>query len=81
MIYRDIIKGKWEIRLSNHARRQAKERKIYSEMIISTIMSGEMKYFGKNYVKFVRKYERGNLICIGERKEQNKILILTIEWG
>jgi hypothetical protein len=81
MIYRDIIKGNWVIRLSNHARRQAKERRIYSFMIISTIMTGEMKYFGKNYVKFVKRYKIGNLILIGERKEQNKILILTIEWG
>jgi len=81
MIYRDIIKGSWVIRLSNHARKQAKERGIYSNLIIEAIMCGEIKYFGKNYVKFIKKCEKCNLICVGERKERNKILILTIEWG
>jgi len=81
MIYRDIIKGNCIIRFSYHARKQAKERGIYSCLIAETIMCGEVKHFGKNYVKFVKRYRRGNLICIGERKERNKILILTIEWG
>jgi len=81
MIYRDIIKGNCIVRLSHHARRQAKERGIYSGLIIEAIMCGEMKQFGKNYVKFIKRCGKGNLICLGERKERNKILILTIEWG
>ena len=81
MIYRDIIKGNCEIIISNHARRQAKERGIYYFDIISTIMTGKMKCFGKNYVKFIKDYRRGKLTCVGERKTRNLIRILTIEWG
>jgi hypothetical protein len=81
MIYRDIIKGNWIVRLSYHAIKQAEERGIYSALIADTIMCGEIKQFGKNYIRFIKRYRRGNLVCVGERKERNKILILTIEWG
>jgi hypothetical protein len=81
MIYRDIIKGSLTVRLSNHALMQAKERGIYFGLVVQAIMCGEMQRFGKNYVRFVMKCDRGNLICIGERKEGNRILILTVEWG
>jgi hypothetical protein len=43
-------------------------------MIISTIKNGRIEIFGKNGIKFISKYKRGNVICVGERKFDNFIL-------
>jgi len=82
MIYRDIIvRGPWEVKISNHAYNQALRRGIYSFTIESAIKCGRMEWFGKNYVKFVLECRRGRLICLGEKKTHNFIKILTVEWG
>ena len=76
-----IYRGKWAIRLSRHAEDQAWYRGITDDMIFSTVKNGKMVKFGKNRIKFVSKYKRGYVICIGEIKSNNFIKILTIEWG
>lgn len=50
-------------------------------MINATVKGGEIKRFGKNYIKFVKRYKKGDLICVGEVKEIGKIKIFTVEWG
>jgi hypothetical protein len=81
MIYRDIIRGKWEVQLTTHAIMRAKDKGIYPFMIYATIKGGRIKKFGKNYVKFIMNYKKGTVICVGERKSSNIIKILTVECG
>jgi hypothetical protein len=75
MIYKDK-----EIIISHHAFRRALERRIFPDMIEATIKAGITERCGKNRIKFIRKYKRGNVICVGEIKN-GLIKIITIEWG
>lgn len=76
-----ICRDRWIIELSCHAVRRAVWRGITPDMIESTIKNGRVERFGKNMLKFVSNYKRGNVICVGEMKSGNSIKILTIEWG
>ena len=75
MIYSDK-----EIIISHHAFKRALERKIFPDMIEATLKSGITERFGKNKVKFIKRYKKGNVICLGEIKN-SIIKIITIEWG
>lgn len=77
MIYRD----RFVIELSFHARKRAMRRNISFDMIEATLKTGKIERFGKNRFRFISKYKRGNVVCIGERKSGNYIKIFTIEWG
>jgi hypothetical protein len=74
-----IYRNKWEIELSDHAIRRAIERNIHPDMVIATIKGGIIEEFGKNNVRFIKKYKRGTVICVGTKRGGNKIDILTIE--
>lgn len=76
-----IYRNKYIIKISFHARKRAWERRIAFSMIESTIKNGRMEKFGKNGIKFISRYKRGTVVCVGERKFENYIRILTIEWG
>lgn len=76
-----IYRNKWIIKISYHSRKRAMERGITFDMVERTIKTGKIESFGKNLFKFVSRYKRGNVVCIGERKSGNFIKILTIEWG
>lgn len=61
--------------------KRARERDIvFPDMVYATILGGKVKRFGKNYIKFMKRYKRGMLICVGEDVGQN-IIIKTVEWG
>lgn len=82
MIYRDTLERKpWEVRITHHAFIRAMERGITPEMVEAVIKGGKIRKFGKNMIKFMGKYKRGKVICVGEKKEENRIKILTVEWG
>lgn len=76
-----ICRNGFEVILTNHAILKAKTKEIYLDMINATVKGGEIKRFGKNYIKFVKRYKKGDLICVGEVKEIGKIKIFTVEWG
>jgi hypothetical protein len=76
MIFRD----KWEIEIKKHAFIRAKQRKIRGWMIYTTIKGGRIQRFGKDGIKFIMKYKKGELVCVGRMQNSNKINILTIEW-
>lgn len=76
-----IYRNKYVIEVSFHARKKAREKGIAFDMTESTIKNGRIERFGKNRIKFISKYKRGNVVCVGERKFDNYIKILTIEWG
>ncbi|MCS4541665.1 MAG: hypothetical protein HY929_05015 [Euryarchaeota archaeon] len=81
MIYKDIIREKWEVRVSHHAFIRAMERGITPDMIEATIKGGKTREFGRRMVKFTKEYKMGKVVCVGEKKEADKIKILTIKWG
>ncbi len=69
-----------EIWIKSHAIKRARQRNIDPLMIRATIKGGKIKKFGKDYIKFFKKYKKGIVICIGE-DIGSCIIIKTIEWG
>jgi ketopantoate hydroxymethyltransferase len=70
-----------EVWVSTHAVKQArKSHIIYPDMVYATINGGTIKRFGKNCIKFFKKYKRGTVICVGEELS-HAIIIKTVEWG
>lgn len=76
-----IYRGKWIIKLSRHAEDEAWFEGITNDIIRATILNGRMRRFAKNNIDFISKYKRGEVICRGQLKSDNVILILTIMWG
>jgi len=69
---------RYEIEIRRHAFIRALERKITPDMIEATLKSGKIERFGKNRVRFVKRYKRFELVCVDEIIG-NKIRIVTIE--
>lgn len=69
-----------KIEITKHADARAEQRGITAGMIEATINGGMVKRFGKNRIKFTKKYKRGNVVCMDEIKG-SYIRIVTIEWG
>lgn len=76
MILMDIIK--YDIEIKRHAFIRAIERGISPDMIEATIKGGTIKRFGKNNVKFIKKYKHFHVICVDEIVG-HRIKIVTIE--
>ena len=76
MISMDI--SQYEIELKRHAFIRAMERGITPDMIEATIKGGTVKRFGKNNMKFIKKYKHFRVICVDEIIE-HRIKIVTIE--
>ena len=76
-----IYRSHYIIEISFHARKAAREKGITFDMFESAIKNGEIKRFGKNGIKFISEYKKGKVVCVGERKHENYIKILTIERG
>ncbi len=71
-------KNNYEIVIKRHAFVRAIQRKIHPDIIEETLQSGKMEYFGKNRVKFEKRFKRYSIICVDEIIG-NMIKILTIE--
>lgn len=69
-----------EVWIKPHAIKRARQRNIDPLMIKATIKGGKVKEFGKNYIKFLKEYKKGTVVCIGEDLG-HCIIIKTIEWG
>lgn len=64
-----------------HAIKRARQRDIaYPDYVYKVLKTGEIKKFGKNRIKFIKKSKSGSIICIGEDIGQ-VIIIKTIERG
>lgn len=70
----------YEIEIKRHAFIRSSERKITPDMVEATIKGGKIKRFGKNNIKFIKKYKRFTVICVGEIIG-TKIKIFTVEKG
>ena len=73
-----LRKGDYEIVIMRHAFVRALQRNIHPDMIEATLQSGRMKRFGKNRVKFEKRFKQFAIICVDEIIG-NMIKILTIE--
>ena len=72
----DITQYDFEIR--RHAFIRALERKITTDMIEATLKGGKIERFGKNNLRFYKKYKNFTVVCI-DQIIGTKIKIVTIE--
>ncbi len=67
--------------ITAHMIKRARERHIiFPDMVYATILGGKLERFGKNQLKFVKKYKKCSVICVGEDLGHS-IVIKTVEWG
>lgn len=64
--------------LQRHAFVRAVQRHIHPDLIEDTLKSGRMKRFGKNRVKFEKRFKHFTVVCVDEIIG-NVIRIVTIE--
>ncbi len=69
---------KYEIEIKRHAFIRAMEREITPGMIEATLKGGRIERFGKNNLKFYKRYKRFIVVCV-DQITGNKIKIVTIE--
>jgi len=77
-ILNNIILKQFTIEIKNHAFIKAIQRNIDPDVIEAIIYCGKIKKFGKNYIKFIKKYKKFDVICVAQIQGQT-IKILTIE--
>jgi len=70
--------SQYDIEIKRHAFIRPMERGITPDMIEATIKGGNIKRFGKNKVKFIKKYKHFHVICVDEIIG-HRIKIITIE--
>ena len=69
------------MRFSFHAVLRAEERNIrFPELAYIAVKTGKVERFGKQGIKFVKRFKKGSIICIGEETPMC-IIIKTIERG
>lgn len=67
----------FEVRLTEHAVERMLWRRIAPELIEQTIRNGKIIRFGKNRMKFEKKFKKFTLVCVDERVG-NHVRIVTI---
>jgi hypothetical protein len=58
--------SQYEIVIKRHAFIRAMERGITPDMIEATLKGGTIKRYGKNNIKFSKKYKHFTVICVDE---------------
>lgn len=70
-----------QIVIKTHAIKRAREKKIaFPDHVYQVLKTGKVRRFGKNGIKFIKKSEKGSIICVGEDLG-NIIIIKTIVRG
>ena len=70
-----------QIIIKTHAIKRAREKKIaFPDHVYQVLKTGKVIRFGKHGIKFVKKSEKGSIICVGE-DVGSIIIIKTIERG
>jgi len=72
-----LRKNNFEIIFSRHAFIRAMQRGIGPDIIEVTVNTGKMRHFGKNRVKFEKRFRKFTIICVDE-KIGEMIKIVTI---
>lgn len=78
-ILRYLFRFNKRIWLTEHAFARAEMREISPPMIKAAVMGGRIKRFGRNRIKFIQKYKRGSVVCVGEEMK-DFVEIKTVEW-
>lgn len=68
----------YEFEIKRHAFIRAMERRVTPDMIEATLKGGIIEKFGKDNIKFIKKYKHITVICVGQVCGTT-IKILTIE--
>lgn len=68
----------YEFEIKRHAFIQAMKRGVTPDMVEATLKGGIIKRFGKNNLKFYRRFKRFTVICV-DQIIGTKIKIVTIE--
>ncbi|MBI1970174.1 hypothetical protein HYS47_00350 [Candidatus Woesearchaeota archaeon] len=64
-----------------HAIKRARDHEIaFPDQVYTTIRTGKVVRFGKNYIKFIKRSKVGSIICIAEDLGE-VIIIKTVERG
>ncbi|MBU2477286.1 hypothetical protein KKG83_07505 [Candidatus Micrarchaeota archaeon] len=71
-------KAGYKIVITRHAFRRALQRRIHPDLVEATFLSGKMKKFSKNRMKFEKKFKKFTLVCVDEIIG-NMVKIVTIE--
>lgn len=77
MILFGINYHNYRIELSRHASIRARQRNISTDLIYWTIKTGKITRFGKNHLKFIKRYKKFIIKCVGG-VIGDKILIVTV---
>ena len=64
--------------ITRHAFVRAMQRKIHPDLVEDTLLNGKMKKFGKNCVKFEKRFRKFTVVCVDEIMG-NLIKIVTIQ--
>ncbi|MFH0715106.1 MAG: DUF4258 domain-containing protein [Candidatus Diapherotrites archaeon] len=74
-------KGAFEIVFSKHAFDRALERRIHPDIVEDTIQTGKMKAFGKNNIRFEKRFKKCTVSCVDERIGKTvKIVTIEAKW-
>lgn len=76
MILMNITQYEFEVK--RHAFIRAMKRGVTPDMIEATLKGGKIIRFGKNNLKFYKKYKRFTVVCV-DQIIGTKIKIVTIE--
>ncbi len=68
----------YEFEIKRHALIRAMQRGVTPDMIEATLKGGSIERFGKNNVRFYKRYRRFTVICVDEVCG-DRIKIVTIE--
>ncbi len=78
MILNTVDTEKYEFEIKRHAFIRAMQRNVSPDMIEATLKGGKIEKFGKNNIRFMKKYKRFDVICVGEINNM-KVKIFTVE--
>lgn len=69
-IYQLILNGlllrHYDIDLTRHTFIRASQRHIDLDKVYATVRGGKIKRIGKHNIKFIKRYKRFELICVGQ---------------
>ena len=78
---KELYFNKKPIIVKKHAIKRAREKDIaYPDHVYHVLKTGKVETFGKRGLKFIKRSEKGTIICVGE-DIGDIIIIKTIERG
>ncbi len=73
-------RGDWALTFSRHAITRAAGRRIYWDLIRSTVFEGEIERRGGEFLWFTKRFNKGKVVCKARITHENEARVVTIEW-